>query len=1233
MKRVWGAAMKLKVLAVTFFLLIIQLAFAKPAVAQLSCDITINESNLTVQGTNSAETFCIYGSNVTVEAMGGDDTVIDFGSNNVIELDDGADLYDGASADESTVSGGAGDDVLIGTPGDDGLSGGAGDDTITGGLGADELWGEVGDDDLDGGDGADVIDGGDGDDSLIGGELNDKLNGGLGIDQLAGSAGDDYLVGESGSDTILGEDGNDLLVGGADQDLLDGGAGLNFCDYDLTEPLASACQYDDASPIVSDFQVEQSEVDVTSDPARIDISFTAIDQTGISAVSIRCVDPSVKSLVEFNVGKTSWSNAATAYNGGSLVVDSLLVSDTIYSAQVHLPLEVGSRPGIYRCYSEAVDIHGNRSWASLSDTFSVIRNGLNFDEDAPVITVLDIAQSAVDTSQSSARLDFQIEAVDQTSISYVVVQCQIEGTSRGFWADFKIENGNSVKAEGSNSVTVEESFADAKSLAVKGYFVLPQGFFPGKYECLSAAMDSLQNYTGAVPLDDDVQVYRTGIGFDDFAPSIDSFEITQAFIDVGSNDSGFDFSISGSDDNAIEAVYLACSNSDFSWDFGASVRANDSGELFAAIRDGSTINSFIADAKSFSLTAHVAVPFASKPGILSCTANTSDRFNSDTVRLSDSLMVYRTPAGQPSAPKELEFDALRPTSGTLNWAAPDSLGSPELTNYVAQYSSDGATWLALGSGTTSNTSLTIDSLYPDTDYWFRVRGDNGATSELDPPFMKLNWTEIKIHTPDAIVPDAPRNLVAREITQRGFVLDWEQGDYNGGSTVKNFTVEASKDGSNTWTSLKPGPSSSTNFTVDGATPGTTYQIRISAQNDAGFSQYLTGSVTTLNEAPAAPQNLRYVFKDLTSLTLVWDLPSVNGGSGITNYQIQVSSNSGRTWRTIVTPTNDLAFDISNLTTFKRYRFRVSAVNAVGASTYSDALSVIAGAKAPTAPADFATLEISATSAKISWSKPLNNGGLKITDYEVSISHDGGQTWLTVPHAASTSKVLKIKGLLSAIDYQVRIKAKNAVGLSEALSGSLRTLNGLPSAPQQLNFSDVADTSVILNWTAPITDGGMPVISFQIQMASDCKNFVEIQKLEAPAQNYKVDQLEGGRKYCFRMFASSETGTSIAFASTSVVTVGQAPNQPSRLAVSARSKSVVLTWIQTWEPGRGKIIDYLVEYSTNGGSTWKVVKKKKSASNSLTISGLKSKVSYQFRVAGINDVGTSEFATSIAVKVK
>lgn len=63
------------------------------------------------------------------------------------------------------------------------------------------------------------------DTTIIGGAGDDVLTGSTGVDTITGGAGGDTLDGDAGNDTITGGDGDDTITGGAGEDTLTGGAG------------------------------------------------------------------------------------------------------------------------------------------------------------------------------------------------------------------------------------------------------------------------------------------------------------------------------------------------------------------------------------------------------------------------------------------------------------------------------------------------------------------------------------------------------------------------------------------------------------------------------------------------------------------------------------------------------------------------------------------------------------------------------------------------------------------------------------------------------------------------------------------------------------------------------------------------------------------------------------------------------------------------------------------------
>jgi uncharacterized repeat protein (TIGR01451 family) len=109
-----------------------------------------------------------------------------------------------------TITGTAGDDVLVGTAAGDVIVSYGGNDRIFSGGGKD------------------LVCAGKGRDLVVGGPGGDTLIGGGGADTLKGKGGGDLLKGKNGRDRLRGNAGNDVLIGGKKRDNCKGGAGRDI---------------------------------------------------------------------------------------------------------------------------------------------------------------------------------------------------------------------------------------------------------------------------------------------------------------------------------------------------------------------------------------------------------------------------------------------------------------------------------------------------------------------------------------------------------------------------------------------------------------------------------------------------------------------------------------------------------------------------------------------------------------------------------------------------------------------------------------------------------------------------------------------------------------------------------------------------------------------------------------------------------------------------------------------
>uniref|UniRef100_A0A493T7V3 Titin n=2 Tax=Anas TaxID=8835 RepID=A0A493T7V3_ANAPP len=123
---------------------------------------------------------------------------------------------------------------------------------------------------------------------------------------------------------------------------------------------------------------------------------------------------------------------------------------------------------------------------------------------------------------------------------------------------------------------------------------------------------------------------------------------------------------------------------------------------------------------------------------------------------------------------------------------------------------------------------------------------------------------------------------------------------------------------------------------------------------------------------------------------------------------------------------------------------------------------------------------------------------------------------------------RVTGLIEGNEYEFRVMAENAAGVGPPSDASklikCREPVSPPSAPNVVKVTDTSKTSVSLEWTKPVFDGGMEIIGYIIEM---CKADLEAwQKVNAEtvlATKYTVVDLEAGEHYKFRVSAVNGAG--------------------------------------------------------------------------------------------------------------
>jgi hypothetical protein len=292
----------------------------------------------------------------------------------------------------------------------------------------------------------------------------------------------------------------------------------------------------------------------------------------------------------------------------------------------------------------------------------------------------------------------------------------------------------------------------------------------------------------------------------------------------------------------------------------------------------------------------------------------------------------------------------------------------------------------------------------------------------------------------ATVPSAPP-FVQTSSSPLGITVGWLTGG-SGGSAITGFTARAwtaSTGGTIAGTCID-GPGLTGSCKIPGLTAGRAYYVDVVATNAVGTgpasaprSRRVAGAAT----APGAPSGLNAARGD-RSVQLTWTAPSENGGSAVVGYRIQVSTNNGATWSTLVADTgnSDTAYLVTGLTNGQSYRFRVAARNAVVAGFGSYSGSVSATPAAPPAAPTITTAVggrtgtgLSNGSIQTSWTLGANNGST-ITSSTATAYRDAA---LTDPArsctATGTGNSCTITGLARTTTYWVVVTSANGAGTS------------------------------------------------------------------------------------------------------------------------------------------------------------------------------------------------------------
>ena len=282
---------------------------------------------------------------------------------------------------------------------------------------------------------------------------------------------------------------------------------------------------------------------------------------------------------------------------------------------------------------------------------------------------------------------------------------------------------------------------------------------------------------------------------------------------------------------------------------------------------------------------------------------------------------------------------------------------------------------------------------------------------------------------------------------------------------------------------------------------------------------------------------------------------------------------------------------------------------------------------PSAPSRLAATALNASVA-LTWAAPSFNGGATVSDYVVEYSANNSSTWTTFADGTSASPSATVTGLTNGVMYAFRVSAVNSAGrgaFSTTVSAT-PSIPGLPGAPRFLS-SVIGRGRVSLSWWAPSTVGNSVITDYVIEYSTDNgSTWTTFVDAVSTATSAVVSPLVAGTSHILRVSAVNSAGRGSA--SNTVVAIPLAFNPPTavrNIVASPRLLGAYVYWSSPSDNGGGAVTGYVVDWSTDGGTTW--LGSVRVTSTSATLTNLTGDALHTIRIRAINAYGTGQEATT------
>uniref|UniRef100_A0A5K3EN24 non-specific serine/threonine protein kinase n=1 Tax=Mesocestoides corti TaxID=53468 RepID=A0A5K3EN24_MESCO len=458
-------------------------------------------------------------------------------------------------------------------------------------------------------------------------------------------------------------------------------------------------------------------------------------------------------------------------------------------------------------------------------------------------------------------------------------------------------------------------------------------------------------------------------------------------------------------------------------------------------------------------------------------------------------VLAKNPFDAPDAPtsaKVIDYDR---SSASISWQAPERDGGSPIIGYLIEKRVGKGEWIKALPNLVSGTEATIPNLLTGKECEFRVAAVNaGGPGD----FSRATQAQlIKDKTTPAGSPDG---LNVDKVNKNGAKLSWKKPRNDGGSPITGYVVEK-LDSDGNWAPVKQTTEPEAFIPMK---EGEKTQFRVRAINEEGEGEPSRPTPpVTAEDQPAPPRIITLAdgvlggpgsgvggLQDITikagqelRLPIAWfghppptvtwiqnGEPVSHGGDRKIMMTTEPQPRSAS--QLLGGPLEEESGGTSVLRVPRASRvdsgqWQVLLKNELGQATSSCKVTVIDVPDMPKGPLE--ATDVKADEISLSWKPPEDNGGEPVTNYVLEKRPKGSGDWQKVS-AFIKSPTATVRGLEEGVEYEFRVMAENAMGLSEPLmtDKAIKAKHPFdpPSGMQKPIVEGTTENSVSLSWEPP-----------------------------------------------------------------------------------------------------------------------------------------------------------------------